>query len=103
MPGHQMSLFEGERRKVLGRSRVEANSIEWIDEIRAAAKRRCHRYGQVSIDDLRVYADTHDRHPHHRNSWGAVFKGAEWIAVGYVKSRYTTNNARRITVWRLRE
>jgi hypothetical protein len=70
--------------------------------------------GEVHIDDLRRYADSKGLAPEqfcdkcreggcdrvHKNAWGAVFRGKNWIFTGrYRKSDYTTNHTRECKVW----
>lgn len=98
-----LDLFTAERLKRQGLEQAESRCPEWICEIRQVAREHARRHGQVTSDDLRIWADEYHLHPNHPNSWGAVFKGSEWVAVGYRKSRYVSNHARRITVWELRE
>ncbi len=62
----------------------------------------CRYHGTVTSDALRCWADAKDDHPHSPHAWGAIFRGKEWVADGYVRSRVASNHGRRIVVWRLR-
>ena len=95
-------MDRGEQLKIDGLDRVATSNAEWLTWIRKHARYTCHKQGTVSADDLRTIADRHNRHPHHPNAWGAVFRGSEWELTGYKKSRYVSNHARRIAVWRLK-
>jgi len=96
-------LEEGEERKEKGLAQVEATDAEgnrWVDRARLEAIRVAKLKGQVTADDLRAWANSRSDFPHHPNAWGAVFRGKAWRAVGYRKSTFKTNNARRIAVWK---
>lgn len=97
----QLNLLDGAWRKKHGLDRVEEKAEDWITWIRRKAHMWAQIHGEVSADNLRHFADSYDRHPHHPNAWGAIFRGRQWEVVGYRKSTYRTNNARRICVWRL--
>ena len=96
---NQMSLFDAEGQKREGLDAVERHNRSWVEHMRKVAREICERRGYVTIDDLRSYADEHDMPPHHQNAWGAVFRGAEWVANGYTKSKLSSNHARRVCVW----
>lgn len=92
----------GETRKEAGIAIVSMNNKTFLAQMRDHARVVTKEKGQVSCDDLRVFALEYRIEPKSPNAWGAVFSGREWIPVGYKKSCFSTNNARRITVWRLR-
>lgn len=91
--------FPGQQLRLDGLDRVEDNNERWIHRMRAQAIRVAVAHEVVSSDDLRRWADERGDQPKHPNAWGAVFRGKWWKPVGYTKSRYTSNHARRITVW----
>lgn len=101
----QLDLEEciAEARKRAGLETVEANAEEWMPWIRRYAVSIAKSNGEVTSDDLRHVADQFGRQPHHPNAWGAVFRGDAWECIGFRKSKYRTNNARRISVWSLRK
>jgi hypothetical protein len=94
-------MTEGEQLKLDGLSSVANNNADWLDWIRSEAIYIAQERGQVCSDDLRVLADLCNHHPTHPNAWGAVFLGGDWCAIGYRKSKYKSNHARRIVVWML--
>lgn len=89
----------GDARKKAGLDSVTDNNVTWLDRMRAVARRYVKLGGQVTVDQLREHADNCGDMPAHQNAWGAVFRGSEWVAIGFAKSTYATNNARRICVW----
>lgn len=92
--------MEGQQLKLKGISRVEGNNQEWLDWIREVAITYSQLHDQVTSDDLRRRADAQGYHPNHPNAWGAVFHGKHWRVVGRCKSKYLSNHAREIKVWR---
>ena len=90
----------GEQLKLDGLNRVEENNQAWVDKIRERAIEMCLVMGEVSSDELRYWADAANCHPEHPNAWGAVFRGKCWRPIGYKRSTYKSNHARRITIWR---
>ena len=98
----QMNLEEGLAAKDEGLELVEENNLRWVDWMRMMAKGRIKMYGQVTVDDLRKYADGANWYPASPNAWGAIFRGPEWVELGREKSRVPSNHGRKITVWGLR-
>lgn len=88
--------------KVEGIDRVARHNEDWLDRVRREAMRIDSIRGQVSSADLREWADSTGDHPNHKNAWGAVFRGREWVPVGWTKSRHPDGHARTIRLWSYR-
>ena len=86
-----------------GLDSVEGNSMTFQEQMRAEAIRICRLKGWVDSDDLREYAEAEGIEPHHKNAWGAVFRGNDWVTVGITNSRVPTNHARLIRRWAYKE
>lgn len=98
-----MSLHAGLAEKQLGLDLVEANAQTFVETMRSYAREFARKNVTVTSDDLRDYADEIGFHPHHKNAWGAVFRGDDWMQIGYTKSRRRSNHARVIGVWALKQ
>lgn len=94
----QLSL--GEVLRDEGVERAAMDNGEWLVWIRREAVRFCARWGQVSSSDLRKIADRHDLQPFSDNAWGAVFRGAQWEAVGWEQNSRPSAHARHVRVWK---
>ena len=99
----QLGLFEGLAAKRKGQDRVESNNQTWVDCMRSIAIEVYKEKGEVCIDDLRTWADDHKFYPLHPNAWGSVFRGKNWVPIGYRQSSYPSNRGHRNTVWRYQE
>ena len=89
----------GEILKEAGRSRVEMNNQEFVDEMRRHARKLAIENGRVTCDQLRRFADEHLIFPKHQNAWGAIFRGKHWRMTGRTQSKIASNHARWIAVW----
>lgn len=99
MTATQLEL--GEQRRDAGIEKVSANNSEFLNTMRHVARRISQWRGQVSADDLRVWADEKGgMQPSHPNAWGGVFKQAGWVCTGRRKSAWPSNHGRWIAVWR---
>ena len=94
---------EGDQRRQDGLDRIETHHATWLDRIRAVARRIVAQRGNVSADDLRAWADRNGCQPGHPNAWGAVFRGREWVPVGYVRNGQPSAHARRVILWTYHE
>lgn len=90
----------GEQLQLDGLRAVYRSNVSWVERQRAAAQLISSLHGEVSVDDLRPRADARRDNPRHQNAWGAVFRGKGWRCIGRRKSRYKSNHAREIRVWR---
>lgn len=96
------NLSEGELKKQIGLSLVAQGSEEFLEVMRAEAKRIARVRGQVSADDLRPIAKNLGIEPHHPNAWGALFRGSDWIRIGFKNSTCGSRRAGMVAVWKLR-
>ena len=94
-----MSTQLGLQLRDTGLDRVEQKSMTFQERMRMEAIRICRLKGYVDSDDLRELAEEEGIEPHHKNAWGAVFRGSDWVAVGVANSRIPTNHARLIRRW----
>ena len=94
-----MSLQLGLALKDQGQQIREVRDTVFIDLMRKIALRLCQEHGKVSTDDLRPYAERMGLTPSHPNSWGCLFKGKHWRAIGRQRSTITSNHGRYITIW----
>jgi hypothetical protein len=107
-------VTSGAALKEEGLGLVEDKNSDWVRLLRAKAVEIAIEHGEVHIDDLRRFADAEGLAPEqfcdkcleggcdrlHKNAWGAVFRGKNWIFTGrYRKSEYTTNHTRECKVW----
>ena len=95
-------LEEGRRLRDEGKALVAEGNASFLDVIRAVARDIARDTGSVSANDLRAYALEHGLAPDHPNAWGAVFKGGEWRALGYVQSSIPSRHAGMIREWALK-
>lgn len=93
-------LQKGKEARDEGIERVESNNPRFVDYMRDIAMEISIEQGQVSTDDLREHASELGIQPVHQNAWGAVFKSRGWVQVGRKASRWPSNHAREIRVWR---
>ena len=57
----------------------------------------------VSADDARLWLEANGGMPKGVNAWmGSLFKGGEWVPVGWKQSEHPANNARWLRTWRLK-
>lgn len=85
------------KREIL--NNLEANNLEFLDKVRRYAIRFAKQHGSVTADDVRIWADKHEIYPSHRNVWGAVFKGDQWMRIGFTKSVRPKSHATIISEW----
>lgn len=92
MDGHTLKLF--------GLERVARHNPDFIFIVRRYAEQHSRKYGSVTSDDCRLWANSNDIYPLHHNAWGAVFRGPHWKPVGFTQSKIPSNHARTIRVWK---
>ena len=93
-------MRQGELLKRYGLDLVEKHNPDFVDLVRGYAREHAWKYGQVTSDDCRLWANLNDIYPLHHNAWGAVFRGPEWQRVGFTQSQIPSNHARMISIWR---
>ena len=79
---------------------VEQNNLEFVNNMRNQAMRISRRFGQVTVDMLRIYAENSGIQPEHPNAWGAVFRCKGWKRVGYKPSKTISAHGRVIGIWK---
>ena len=104
---------EGEQLRDEGMAAAELNNEEWLVRVRAAVERAArlgldHRLevGESTVCAARDYCIENNDWPESEAAWGTIFyagKNSIWENTGRrIKSRHKDNNARKITIWRLK-
>ena len=97
-------MDQGDLLKQYGIDRVASHNPEFIATIVKQANIFGQQFGEVTSDDLRLWANLHDIYPDHSNAWGAVFRelgrDPRWTRSGFTKSQIPSNHARIISVWK---
>ncbi len=97
-----MSIEEGMARKEHGLDLVELSNEDFMIKMRQIAYNIAKTRGVVTSDDIRDAAANLGITPTTPNAWGAVIRGHAFEFTGkMVKSRHTTNHARKINQYRL--
>lgn len=84
--------------KLWGMESSAAPHQQELDMARDAAIKIAAEKGEVTIDDVREYLPKLE----YGNWAGSVFKGPEWVCVGFIPSRHKNSHARIIRVWKRR-
>ena len=92
----------GEARKRSGLKAVRGRNALFVSECRGYARQFAREQGQVSIEDVRRWAEARGLAPSHPNGWGAVFKTPEWRVVGFELSSIPSAHRRRVLIWALK-
>lgn len=101
----QLSIFDiqsGMKARDEGIAKIIDSCGTYVETARGVARLICRRKGIVSMDDVREVLSAHGVTAPHPNAIGAVFKGNEWVPVGFMKSKVPSNHARTIRTWRLK-
>jgi hypothetical protein len=94
------NAIEGNRRKVRGMAKAEAGYL-FMDQARKLARTIALLHGQVTADD--VQKALHRRGlPLMGCAAGPLFRGPEWLAIGWRASDRIQNHGRAQRVWRLK-
>ena len=96
-------LSDGLRLKEEGKDRVEWNNQDFVAAVRAKAREIALENGHVSVDDLHKWADAMGIYPAHKNCWGTVFRGKDWVFVTWVQSTRATARGRWVRAWGVRD
>ncbi len=85
-----------------GIDRVVDNNREWVESMRAQARRiaRSRDSREVTVDDLRPFTKLYGT-PISNNAWGGIFRGSEWKLDRYRPSARGKRHGGRIGVWKL--
>jgi len=83
-----------------GMSLAASANREWLERARQIARTLTSAHGEVTIDDVRarwIYSIPF-------GNWaGSVFKGGEFVCVGYQETEHKGSHGRIIKVWTLRD
>ena len=93
-------MNQGDMLRKYGLDLVEKHNHDFVHLVRGYAREHSQKFGYVTSDDCRLWANLHDVYPLHPNAWGAVFRGSSWECIGRTKSQVPSNHAREIKVWR---
>mgnify|MGYP006343779831 FL=1 len=89
----------GEQAKQMGLDLVSNHNPDFLAMMRDRATIFCLRNGEVTVDDLREWADRNNCRPAHPNAWGAVFRTG-FERVGFRKSTTPSAHSRMVSIWR---
>lgn len=92
----------GEQLRDRGIARVESRDPSLAEVLRARARLIAAEQGRVTIDDVRDWMDAQGLVAPHKNFYGAIFIGPDWVCVGREPSRRVENHGHRNNVWALR-
>jgi hypothetical protein len=91
--------MKGETAKQFGLDLVSNHNPDFLATMRHVARVHCTRHGEVTIDDVRQWADLMSYKPSHPNAWGAVFRTG-FERIGFRKSTTPSAHSRMVSVWR---
>lgn len=84
-----------------GLTLVSQGREDWLAYARSVAIEVAEATGQVTINEVRERVELpFDYHP---NTWGAVFKGNTFEAIGYCQATHPSAHARVVRVYTLKE
>lgn len=101
-PTPQLDLKLAIAERDLGLDAVECSNEVFIETARAGARMICRAKGSVTADDMREWCADRGLQPKNKNAWGAIFRGHEFVPVGFVISKQVSGHGNTIRVWRLR-
>lgn len=90
----------GELLKEQGLDDIEVSNRGFLDHARALARQLAQQQGRVSVDDVRKQIPA-ALWPSTPQAWGGIFRGTEWVHVGWSRSPFPSNHARSNRVWAL--
>ena len=84
-----------------GLALVSKGREDWLAYARSVAVEVAEGIGWVTINEVRERVELpFDYHP---NTWGAVFKGNTFEAIGYCQATHPSAHARVVRVYKLKE
>ena len=95
------NLELGERLKREGMERAADKRMVNLRVAQFSAKSYAKRFDTCTADDATRHFTPAQREAL-GNAAGSIFKGPEWVHVGYTKSKRPSNHARVISIWRLK-
>ena len=97
-------MYQGDLLKKKGIDQVASHNPDFIATVINQANIFGQKFGEVTSDDLRLWANINRIYPLHTNAWGAVFrelgKSSRWTRSGFTKSQIPSNHSRIISVWK---
>jgi len=106
MVSAQISIFDisaGRHARDAGIARIIDTNATFVETARGIARLLARRIGVVCMDDVRKVLNDYGITPKHQNAFGAVFKGDEWVAVGWKQSEIPSNHGRPVRSWKLKD
>lgn len=91
-----------ERAKARGQARAESANYRNVQLARMMAKELAGDGRAICADDVRASMLEHFPDTVFGNWMGSVFKGPEWVAVGFTKSKTPGSHANLLRTWRLK-
>ena len=93
-----------ESEKQFGLDLVEESNPNFIETMRSQARMFSRRNGSVTADELRQWYEENKvakqlPEPTSFKAMGAVFRGKNWVCVGYKKTAQVAAHRRPIGVW----
>lgn len=99
----QSELFQERIKRDIGMKKAASNHKNELEEARNVAIQIARHKGQVSIEDVR-HAFLMRGTPIQSGNWmGSVFRGKQWVSVGFELCRHADGHGRAIRIWRLRD
>lgn len=92
----------GELLKIKGMKKAASHHNQELLYIQGLARITSRRKGIISVDDVREAAG-HEGHPWGlQNATGSIFKGKDWVFMGFAKSKRPAAHSRIVRTWRVR-
>ena len=91
-------MNEGQILKQYGIEQVRLHNPDFVALCQGYAQEHASKFGSVTSDDVRLWANLNDIYPNHHNAWGAVFR-AGFQRIGFTQSKIPSNHARIISIW----
>ena len=94
-------LTLGLARKQRGMDRMECSDTDWLSQARAYARGISDAMGTVTSDAIHRAVNEGDMAaPRKPQSYGCIFRGANWMYMGLTPTTIVTGHGRRISIWR---
>ena len=96
----QLTLDRALALKDKGMELAASGNDAFLAAMRSYAIARSKKWGHVTADDVRVYAEVIGLQPTSPHVWGSVFKGKGWECVGHHLSMRVANHGHQYRIWR---
>ena len=93
--------MNGQQLRDAGLTLVSQGREDWLAYARSVAVEVAEATGQVTINEVRERVELPFNY--HPNTWGAVFKGNTFEAIGYCQATHPSAHARVVRVYTLKE